>query len=146
MIYSDLTLVVSLYQHANLFAKKSDIFSWTKKGAEKEPDLNLVYEKKGDILGAISAERLNNRTARINDIAVKNDHRGKGIGKMLLWKIIKILQKKHISKIVLWVHWTNARAIPFYYRFGFEIKKVEKTHKVSYVPDGEDIIHLERNE
>lgn len=105
-----------------------------------------MYENKGCILGAISAERLKKRTARINDIAVKNNHRGKGIGKILLRNIIQTLQKRHISRIVLWVHWKNARAIPFYYRSGFEIKKVEKTHRVSYVPDGEDIIHLERNE
>ncbi len=49
-----------------------------------------------------------------------------------------------IEKITLWVHWKNSRAIPFYYRSGFKMKRVSQTQNIPGVPDGEDIIHLER--
>ena len=83
--------------------------------------------------------------AVIQDIAVDEKSRGKGIGSKLIKCLIEKLRKDNINRIKLWVHWTDARAIPFYYKYGFRMKRIMRTRKMKDVPDGEDIIILEKN-
>lgn len=141
---SDLSNVVNLYVDANLFAKKSDILTWTKEGLKNFPQLNLVYEDKGRIEGAVSAVLLNKRTAEINDIVVTERYRHKHIGTRLMENILQALQEYEVKKVTLWVHWQNTGAIPFYYGIGFRIKKVSCTYNIFGVPNGQDIVHLEK--
>jgi len=37
---------------------------------------------------------------------------------------LKYLKKQKIRKVSLYVNWPNARAIPFYYLFGFKITRL----------------------
>ena len=146
MNFSDLDQVVRLYRDANLFAKKKDIYDWTRKGLKKYPNFNLVCIQNGEVevIGAISAILQNSEKAVINDIAVQKKYRGKTIGSKLMNKLVEVIKKENVKKIALWVHWSNAAAIPFYYRFGFRIKKCMRTKGMSGVPDGEATIHLEK--
>ncbi|MFH1510517.1 MAG: GNAT family N-acetyltransferase [Candidatus Woesearchaeota archaeon] len=143
MKFSDLDNVVRLYQDANLFAKASDIKRWTEEGLQQCPKCNLVYEQDGKAVGAISAVRKRN-VVEINDIGILISKRNKGIGTQLMNRLMSTISRIGVHKIILWVHWKNARAIPFYYKFGFKIRKVMKTKQILGVPDGEDIIFLER--
>jgi len=143
MTFSDLDSAVGLYQYSNLFAKKKDIREWTVRGLRKSPDLNLVYEDDGVIIGAISAI-LKGKRIEINDIAVQEKYRDRNIGTKLMRRLMDILSKEKIAEISLWVHWPNAAAIPFYYKFGFRIIKCARTKNIFGVPDGEDIIYLEK--
>ncbi len=145
MYLSDLRGVVHLYQDANIFTNKKAIDDWTRKGLESYPQLSLIYEQNGEIIGAISAVLGNQRRAIINDISIQRKYRGRGIGRKLMIKIIGAITKENINQITLWVHWSNARAIPFYYSFGFRIKKCTRTYHINGVPNGEDIIYLEKN-
>src|SRR3989344_6307994 len=129
MNLSDLNQVVRLYRDANLFAKVKDIRYWTKDGLVRYPDLNFIYEQDGEIIGAISAV-FTKKDAEINDIAVLKKSRNRNIGSKLLGKLIHVLTKEDVKKISLWVHWSNAAAIPFYYKFGFTIKKYLKTKNI----------------
>lgn len=142
--FSDLSQVVNLYQNANLFAKKKDIRDWTKDGLEKYPSLNFVYERNTKIVGSISAILIKNKSVEINDIVVLKKYRSKKIGTNLMDAILSVLKKENVKRVSLWVHWSNAASIPFYYKFGFQIKKCMKTKNISGVPDGEDIIYLEK--
>lgn len=144
MNFSDLNEVINLYQDANLFAKKKDIQDWTKNGLEKYPHLNFVYEQNGKIIGAISAIFTKSKKIEINDIVVQKKYRGKTIGSRLMNKLLNSTKKYKIGKIALWVHYLNAAAIPFYYTFGFRITKSMKTKRIAGVPDGEDVICLEK--
>lgn len=144
MNLSDLYQVTQLYRDSNSFAKKKDIYNWTKRGLEKYPNLNYVYEKNNKILGAISSILKKGKKAIINDIVVKEEYRGKTIGSKLMNKIIRTVREGKIKKISLWVHWSNSAAIPFYYRFGFRIKNCIKTRNIKDVPDGEDVTCLEK--
>ncbi|HCW32120.1 MAG: acetyltransferase [Candidatus Peregrinibacteria bacterium GW2011_GWE2_39_6] len=144
MTFPDLDKVATLYQDANSFAKKKDIFEWTKEGLMKFPNFNLVYKKNEKIIGAISAILLSKGKVEINDIAIQKKYRGQTIGSKLLKRLIKEFKKEGIKKITLWVHWSNARAIPFYYKLKFQIKKCTKTSNIDNVPNGEDIICLEQ--
>lgn len=72
----------------------------------------LVTDQSGK---PVACGRLN-RNGRIGHIAVLMDQRGKGVGTMLLSKLIKIAQKKHINHISL-----NAETelTPFYHQQQF---------------------------
>jgi len=143
MRFSDLNEVVCLYQDANLFAKKTEIYTWTEKGLNSYPHLNLVYIQKGQIIGAVSAILQKGKKAFINDIAIAKNYRNKKYGSKLLSKIIEIIKTEKVNSIHLWVYWKNAAVIPFYYKFGFKIKKCINTKNISGVSDGEDFISLE---
>jgi N-acetylglutamate synthase-like GNAT family acetyltransferase len=144
MTDNDLPAVTDLYVDANQFAKKKDILIWTKRGLTKFPKLDLVCEKNEKIIGAISAIRTRNNAAIINDIAVLKKYRSHHIGKKLMQAILLELKKEKIKRIELWVHWKNSRAIPFYYQFGFHLKRITRTKGVEGVPDGEDIVQMEK--
>lgn len=140
----DLDQVSQLYQAANQFATVTNIHKWTLEGLEQFPQLNFVIEEQENILGAISAVLKNKGCAEINDIAVRKDFQNKQLGSRLMKRIFQGFNEYKIEKVSLWVHWTNSRAIPFYYRWGFKIKDVSQTQNILGVPDGEDIIHLEK--
>jgi len=144
MLSSDIKQVVCLYQDSNLFAKKKDITDWTVRGLKDYPDLNFVFEQNKKIIGAISGVVIKNKNIEINDIVVLEKYRHKKIGVKLMTQIINLAKLKKIHRISLWVHWTNAAAIPFYYKLGFKMSKLMQTKKISGVPDGEDVICLEK--
>ncbi|HEY4490005.1 MAG TPA: GNAT family N-acetyltransferase [Candidatus Paceibacterota bacterium] len=140
---TDIRRVVSLYLDANTFATKENISKWTLEGLLKYPLLNLVAEKNSNIVGAVSGI-LRKNIGVINDIAVKNNYRNQKIGNLLFQKILNKFKKLKVQKITLWVHFSNIRAIPFYYRFGFKIKRISTTKNIKFVPNGEQIFHLEK--
>lgn len=71
--------------------------------------------------------------AKIMSIAVKNEFRRRGIGKMLLNEAIKRAKKRGMKRIRLEVRESNLPAQKLYKKFGFEIIG----HLESYYSDGE---------
>ncbi len=140
----DVDQVSRLYQDANQFTTLKNIHRWTLEGLHKFPQLNFVIEKEQEIIGAISAVLKNKKCAEINDIAVEREYQSQQLGQKLMERLLQELKQQEIEKVTLWVHWKNSRAIPFYYRWGFKIKSISRTNNIPDVPDGEDIIHLER--
>lgn len=61
--------------------------------------------------------------AHIEDIIVKKEYQGKGLGKILLEKLIKICKKKKVFKILLDC---ETKLIPFYEKCGF----IDKGHQM----------------
>jgi ribosomal-protein-alanine N-acetyltransferase len=144
MTANDLSKVGDLYKDANLFTNKKNILNWTKRNLLNFSKYHLVFEEKYKIIGAISGIIVKNKVASIEDIAVHKEHRGRKIGSRLIKRIISKFEKDGIKKVKLWVHWTDARAIPFYYSHDFKIKKIGKTKNEGDIPNGEDIIFMER--
>jgi len=139
----ELPIVSALYADANVFAKPSDIKEWTRERLKKFPHLHFVCESRGGkIVGAISAEVLTRKSAIINDIVVLKTHCNRRIGERLMLAVFGARRSAKTEKVEVWVHWTNARAIPFYYRFGFRIKSARVTREIKGIADGEDIIQL----
>jgi phosphinothricin acetyltransferase len=58
----------------------------------------------------------------IEDVAVNKDHRGKGIGKSLVEKLIEIAKQKNCDKIVLNTSEKNSK---FYEKIGFEKNEIQ---------------------
>jgi ribosomal protein S18 acetylase RimI-like enzyme len=141
----DLASAVTLFLDANKFAKKKDILKWTGNGLKRFPKYHLVYEMDGEIIGAISGASYRKKLAQVDDIAVDGAYRGKGVGGKLLYALLSRFRQDGIAKVSLWVHWTDAGAIPFYYHHGFRLKAFKRTHGISGVPDGEDVLILERD-
>ncbi|MBI2572459.1 GNAT family N-acetyltransferase [Candidatus Woesearchaeota archaeon] len=144
MTLSDLDAVVDLYQDANLYATKEEILAWTKKGLLNFAELNLVDQRDERIVGAISVVLKSKSVAEINDIAVLAEYRKQNVGSALFSEMMSIIESMKLRKVVLWVHWSSARAVPFYYKFGFRITKCAKTKGIEGIKDGDDIIHMEK--
>ena len=140
----DLNIVADLYKDANKFTNKKNILNWTKENLENFSRYHLVFEKKNRIAGAISGVVSKNKIAIIEDVAIHKSYRGKKIGSKLIRNLMDKFRKDGIKKVRLWVHWTDAQAIPFYYRHGFRIIRFQKTKNIKYVPNGEDILILEK--
>jgi N-acetylglutamate synthase-like GNAT family acetyltransferase len=141
----DLLVISNLFIDSNLFAELKDIKTLTERDMKSFPKLNFVCEDNGRIIGAVSAVLSKKTTALINDIVVSQEYRNKQVGKKLMEALFGELKKEKIKKVELWVHWKNTRAIPFYYQFGFRMKKVDTTKNTEGAPDGEDIVHMTKS-
>lgn len=142
MLPEDLDKVVALYQAANPFSDSDAIREWTSAGLRDHNDLNLVRATRQDVIGAISAVRINERAVEINDIAVAANQRGKGIGQGLMGALIsRVALAETLS---LWVHEELREVVPFYTRLGFIQCGIKITNNIPGVPNGKRIIQMVR--
>lgn len=66
--------------------------------------------------------------AHITNIAVREDERGKGIGKLLLRELIRLAKDNGIARMTLEVKDTNVRAVEMYRKFGFTVEGTRKRY------------------
>ena len=95
----------------------------------KDGGTRHTYVKIHNTLGTLSLY-LNKKddTAYISDFSVKENHRGKGLGTLLLKKALFICDSQK-KKAELHVVRDNTRAITFYKSLGF---KEDKAHSTAY--------------
>jgi len=77
--------------------------------------------------------------AEILDIAVRDDLRGRGVGRLLLDHIVELCRHKHTNYIHLEVRRSNLAAIGLYERFGF----LRTGERRRYYENGEDAILMQ---
>jgi ribosomal protein S18 acetylase RimI-like enzyme len=65
-------------------------------------------------------QRWNNRT-RVWEFLVDEEHRGKGIGTLLMSHAVKVAKEEGARMLVLETQTNNAGAIGFYLKYGFEL-------------------------
>ncbi len=65
-------------------------------------------------------EKWNNRM-RVWEFLISEEHRGKGLGTLLMMHAVKIAKEKGARMLVLETQTCNTKAIRFYLKFGFEI-------------------------
>lgn len=84
----------------------------------------LVIEHQGKVVGfgsiVIFLTPVHGHKGRIEDIVVHKDHRGKGLGKILMKELIEIAKKKNIKSIHLTSKPTRVAAHNLYKTLGFE--------------------------
>jgi len=78
--------------------------------------------------------------AQIMDIAVAPDHRGRGVGHILVEQAIAVAREKGAERLVLEVRRSNVPAIRLYERFGF----VEYFVRRGYYEGKEDALLMEK--
>ena len=85
----------------------------------------MVVHEGNTIIGVASIHiiyKLSRTLGLIEDVAVNKDHRGKGIGKSLVEKLIEIGKQKKCDKIVLNTSEKNSK---FYEKIGFEKNEIQ---------------------
>jgi ribosomal-protein-alanine N-acetyltransferase len=120
MCRSDLDIVSELAMLANPFATKEKYRKHILDELKENPDLSFVAVENGRVVGYVQAE-VRNDQAVLEDIAVAKEYQGKGIGKQLLNKELKVLKRKSARTVLAEVHYKCASAIPFYYKHNFRI-------------------------
>lgn len=118
---------------------------WTKKRLIKEFENNsflrhFVYEKDGEVLGFYIISTIAD-LVEIFTIAVDKDHRGEGIGSMLLDHLINYAHQVGATEIWLEASTKNIAAINLYQKYGFEIQTIRKNY---YQKTGEDAYNMIR--
>jgi ribosomal protein S18 acetylase RimI-like enzyme len=117
----DLETVAELAMLANPFAEKDSYKKHIIEELKENPELSLVaVNEKDEVLGYAQAD-IRGGIAVLEDIAVSQDWQGRGIGKQLLEKELEELKRKGAKIVMAEVHYKCAKAIPFYYKFGFRI-------------------------
>jgi len=102
-------------------------------------DTSLVVEHNGRVIGYAIAARENGKLHLLN-FAVHPSYRGKGLGKLLLDRIIKLAEKRGLKEVYLEVESDNEIAKALYKKMGFKEVKVLK----GYYPWGKDAILMVR--
>ena len=95
-------------------------------GSLNDPSsITMVVCEGNTIIGVASIHiiyKLSRTLGLIEDVAVDKDHRGKGIGKNLVEKLIEIGKQKNCDKIVLNTSEKNSK---FYEKIGFEKNEIQ---------------------
>lgn len=107
--------------------------------ARKSPDLFLVARSEGRVVGYGIAV-LRGRAAELISIAVAPEHRRRGLGQALLDATLRGISRAGGETCRLAVRASNAEAIRFYERNGFERVKLLRR----YYSDGGDAIVMKR--
>jgi ribosomal protein S18 acetylase RimI-like enzyme len=88
--------------------------------------LYFIAEEKGIPLGFIDINfRLQGKehTGVIHTLFVKEDARGKGIGKILVQHVLKLFKKNKCTRIASFSHAANKNAQAFWKKNGFELEE-----------------------
>ncbi len=85
----------------------------------------------GYIIGCFESKKFH-----LMNLAVRKNSRRKGIGKNLIFKMIKDIEKTDAKEIYLEVRITNEPAINLYKLMGFKIERIER----NYYENGEDAV------
>ncbi len=105
---------------------------WSRKSFEESlanPNVTYVVACPEDnieqILGYCGAYLIGDE-ADINQVAVAQEHRGNGIGKQMLGRLMHMLEEKGILAVTLEVRKSNVAAIALYESLGFVTEGVRK--------------------
>ena len=85
----------------------------------------FIYREKDDILGLIHINDIYDRY-EINNFYVIDKYRNRGIGSLLLEKVIELGKEQKIKNITLEVRKDNILAISLYENYGFIAKSIRK--------------------
>lgn len=118
--------------------RKSFSNPWSKNAFLYEIESKVSYpwvvELENEIIG-YSIHWLILDEAHLSNIAVAPSHRGKGIGKFLLEKIIESVKKKGAKFLTLEVRVSNINALYLYMKMNFKIVGIRKNYYTNPVED-----------
>ena len=90
----------------------------------------IVALEKGNVLGYASIhyiKKITRKTGIIEDVVVKENHRGKGIGKLLVNNLIEKAKKNNCDKIILS---SSEKNLKFYQKLGFQKNEFEMIMRI----------------
>jgi ribosomal protein S18 acetylase RimI-like enzyme len=118
---NDYPLVYQLWQHAGqgIHLRKSDELEEIKKKVERDPDLFLIAEIDGQIVGSVIGG-FDGRRGMVYHLAVEQSLRHKGLGRLLMSELEKRMAQKGCLRSYLLVTRDNLEAIHLYESTGWE--------------------------
>jgi ribosomal protein S18 acetylase RimI-like enzyme len=121
----DYDVVYALWQDSapGIGLSRSDTRAEIAKKLQRDPDLFLVAEDDGKIIGTVIGG-YDGRRGIIYHLAVDQAYRGNGIGKWLMAEVEQRLAAKGCLKSYLLVTRENTDVIEFYKRLGWETMDV----------------------
>lgn len=120
---SDESAVVDLWHRCGLTRPWNDPRRDIQRKLQVRPDLFLVAEKDGAIVGTVMAGYEGHR-GWINYLAVAPDLRRQGLGRALLAEAERLLLAAGCPKINLQVRTGNTDVLAFYQRCGYAVDEV----------------------
>jgi ribosomal protein S18 acetylase RimI-like enzyme len=117
----DFAQVIKLWSQAGpgIHLRKSDESEEIKKKVERDPDLFLVAEINGHIIGTVMGG-FDGRRGMVYHLAVAHIYRQKGIGRLLMNELEKRMAQKGCLRSYLLVTRDNPEAINLYESSGWE--------------------------
>jgi ribosomal protein S18 acetylase RimI-like enzyme len=117
----DYSRVITLWKAAGqgIQVRRSDQPDQIEKKLQRDPDLFLVAEANGEIIGSVVGG-FDGRRGLIYHLAVQASHREQGIGSQLMQEIEARLRAKGCIRSYLMVTTDNQSATGFYERRGWE--------------------------
>ena len=118
---SDFEQVIELWQsiEKGVYLGRSDTLTEIEKKINRDPDLFLVAESDGDIIGAIMGG-FDGRRGLIYHFAVSSSYRGRGIGSDLMNEVESRLRAKGCLKCYLMVTLDNIDVADYYVERGWQ--------------------------
>ena len=122
--------------HSNTQNQVSDLFKQLG-GNKKQIPLNEIFDGKNQISLAYCSENkeiigialmctytvLSGKKGWIEDVVVNSEHRGKGIGRKMINKLLEVGKEKNLSEILLFTEDHRKPAINLYSDLGFKVKE-----------------------
>ena len=115
---NDHSRVVRLWKASGLRVGSSDSARELERSRRRDPDLFLVAESRGRLVGVVLG-RFDGRRGWINHLAVASDHRGLGLGRDLMTRVERRLLRKGCAKVNLHIEPENRRVRTFYSGLGY---------------------------
>jgi ribosomal protein S18 acetylase RimI-like enzyme len=113
--------VLALWESAGpgIHVGRSDTLDEILKKLERDPELFLVAEREGKIIGAVMGG-FDGRRGMVYHLAVTREHRQQGIGSALLKELERRLRRLGCLRCYLLVPHENTQVEPFYEARGWE--------------------------
>lgn len=120
--HTDLEPVLQLWQRSGPGVQlgRSDAPDEIRKKLSRDPDLFLVAEEEGAVVGAVMGG-YDGRRGIVYHLAVEPAQRGRGLGRRLMQALEERLAAKGCLKAYLLVTKDNPQALDFYRALGWEI-------------------------
>ena len=95
---------------------------------------SLIVEKEREIVGFALVISRSNEEEHLESIGVLSSVRGRGLGKLMISRIIEVLYNQNINRLTLGVDPINIPAVKLYEKLGFKL--VSRTATYSWKPNG----------
>ena len=112
--------VVELWKGSGLILRPGDEIDGIKTKLERDPDLFLVAEEEGEIVGVVMGA-WDGRRGWINHLAVKPNHRREGIGRALITEVEKRLFDRGAKKVNAQIYKWNTDSFDFFKSAGYDV-------------------------
>ena len=118
---TDYAQVIDLWQNAGpgIHVRRSDEPEELHKKLERDPDLFLIAELNGGVIGCVMGG-FDGRRGMVYHLAVKDEFRQMGLGSTLMAELEKRMKDKGCIRSYLLVTRDNSDAIRFYENTGWE--------------------------